>query len=141
MASCLIKPRRAADFRLAAPRLQVKWKFIMWLASRTERHVSTFIMKPFPSESHLRWRRLDVPGREEARIKQTAEGWRLKGQLEADEQRVHARSFVESCDARTPAGLRTGPSGPDTLPAATVAAARSGRRHPVKPERARTFPA
>jgi hypothetical protein len=48
------------------------------------------IMKPFPSESHMRWRRLDVPGREEAQIEQTAEGWHLTGQLEADEAGVRA---------------------------------------------------
>lgn len=38
----------------------------------------------------MRWRRLDVPGREEARIDQTVGGWRLTGQLEADEAGVRA---------------------------------------------------
>jgi uncharacterized protein len=56
------------------------------------------IMKSFPSESHMRWRRLDVPGREEARVEQTAEGWRLTGQLEADEASVHAQLiYVIEC--------------------------------------------
>jgi uncharacterized protein len=47
-------------------------------------------MKPLPGTSHLRWRRLDVPGREEARIEQTPGGWRLTGQLEAEEADVRA---------------------------------------------------
>ena len=48
-------------------------------------------MKPFPSKLHMRWRRLDVPGREEARIEQTADGWRLIGQLETEEATVRAQ--------------------------------------------------
>jgi hypothetical protein len=48
-------------------------------------------MKPFPSKSHMRWRRIDVPGREEARIEQTADGWRLTGQLEVEEGSVSAQ--------------------------------------------------
>lgn len=48
-------------------------------------------MKPFPSESHMRWRRLDVPGREDARIEQTADGWQLTGRLEADEAGVRVQ--------------------------------------------------
>ena len=56
-------------------------------------------MKPFPRESYMRWRRLDVPGREEARIEQTAEGWRLTGQLEAEEASVRARlMYVIECE-------------------------------------------
>jgi hypothetical protein len=56
-------------------------------------------MKPFPSESHMRWRRLDLPGREEARIEQTAEGWRLTGQLEADEANARAQlRYVIDCE-------------------------------------------
>src|SRR3954468_12322169 len=43
------------------------------------------IMTPFPSKVDVRWRRLDLPGREEARIEQTAGGWRLTGQLEIEE--------------------------------------------------------
>ena len=52
---------------------------------------SAMTMKPFPSKSHIRWRRIDVPGREEARIEQTANGWRLTGQLEVEEGGVSAQ--------------------------------------------------
>jgi uncharacterized protein len=56
-------------------------------------------MTSFPSESQMRWRRLDVPGREEARIQQTEEGWRLAGELEVDEASVHAElTYVIDCD-------------------------------------------
>lgn len=48
-------------------------------------------MRSFPPASHMRWRRLDVPGREDARIQQTPEGWLLTGELEADEAGVRAR--------------------------------------------------
>ena len=68
-------------------------------------------MKPFPSESHLRWRRLDVPGREEARIEQTADGWRLTGQLDADDAGIHAQlSYNIECerDWRTRRAVVTG---------------------------------
>jgi hypothetical protein len=47
----------------------------------------------------MRWRRLDVPGREEARIERIAEGWRLAGQLEAEEAGVRARlEYVIECE-------------------------------------------
>ena len=47
----------------------------------------------------MRWRRLDVPGREEARIEQTDEGWRLTGELEADEVSVRAQlMYVIECE-------------------------------------------
>jgi hypothetical protein len=47
----------------------------------------------------MRWRRLDVPGREEARIKQTTEGWRLTGQLKVDDAGVRARlNYVIECE-------------------------------------------
>lgn len=52
---------------------------------------SAMTMKPFPNKSHIRWRRIDVPGREEARIEQTADGWRLTGQLEVEEGSVSAQ--------------------------------------------------
>jgi hypothetical protein len=70
-------------------------------------------MKPLPRESHMRWRRLDVPGREEARIEQTAEGWRLTGALEVDEAGVHAQlRYVIECegDWRTRRAIVTGPA-------------------------------
>ncbi len=68
-------------------------------------------MKPFPSTSHMRWRRIDVPGREEARIEQTADGWRLTGQLEAEEGSVSAQlEYLIECerDWRTRQTLITG---------------------------------
>lgn len=48
-------------------------------------------MKPLPSKLHMRWRRLDVAGREEACIEQTADGWRLTGQLGTEEGTVRAQ--------------------------------------------------
>ena len=59
----------------------------------------------------MRWRRLDVPGREEARIEQTAEGWRLTGQLEAEEASVRAELwYVIDCERhwRTRRAIITG---------------------------------
>ena len=42
-------------------------------------------LRPFPAESHVRWRRLDVPGTEEARVVRTAGGWRLTGEVRVEE--------------------------------------------------------
>ena len=47
-------------------------------------------MKPFPSSLQMRWRRLDGPGREKARIEQTADGWRLAGRVETEEAAARA---------------------------------------------------
>ncbi len=61
----------------------------------------------------MRWRRLDVPGGEEARIEQTAEGWRLTGELEVDEAATQAQlSYVIECerDWRTRRAIVTGPA-------------------------------
>ncbi len=68
-------------------------------------------MKPFPTFLHRRWRRLDVPGSEAARIEQSAEGWRLTGRLEAEEADVRAElSYVIDCggDWRTREAVITG---------------------------------
>jgi hypothetical protein len=68
-------------------------------------------MNLFPNESRMRWRRIDVPGHEEARIEQTAEGWRLTGELEADEAGVRAQLlYVIECehDWRTRRAIVTG---------------------------------
>ena len=68
-------------------------------------------MKPFPRTSHMRWRRLDAPGREESRIQQTPDGWRLAGELEADEAGVRAQlAYVIQCerDWRTRRAVVTG---------------------------------
>jgi hypothetical protein len=57
------------------------------------------MMKPLPRRSDMHWRRLDGRGREEARVEQTAGGWRLTGQLETEEASVHARlRYVIDCD-------------------------------------------
>jgi hypothetical protein len=61
----------------------------------------------------MRWRRLDVPGREEARIEQTAGGWRLTGALEVEEAGVAAQLlYVVECepDWRTRRTIVTGPA-------------------------------
>ena len=59
----------------------------------------------------MRWRRLDVPGREEARIEQTTNGWRLTGRLEVREGGVRAQLvYVIDCerDWRTRRTIVTG---------------------------------
>ena len=68
-------------------------------------------MKPFPTKSHMRWRRIDVPGHEEARIEQTAGGWRLTGQLQVEEGSVSAQlGYLIECehDWRTRQAVVTG---------------------------------
>ncbi|HET9226087.1 MAG TPA: putative glycolipid-binding domain-containing protein [Thermoanaerobaculia bacterium] len=48
----------------------------------------------------MRWRRLDVPGHEEARVARTVIGWRLTGQLDVEDEGVAARlRYVIDCDA------------------------------------------
>ncbi len=39
----------------------------------------------------MRWRRLDLPGRERARIEKTPRGWHLTGELEIEEASARAR--------------------------------------------------
>jgi hypothetical protein len=59
----------------------------------------------------MRWRRLDVPGQEEARIEQTAGGWRLTGQVKAEETSIRAQlRYVIECahDWRTQWAVVTG---------------------------------
>jgi hypothetical protein len=47
----------------------------------------------------MRWRRLDVPGHEEARVDRTATGWRLTGELDVEETGVAARlRYAIDCD-------------------------------------------
>lgn len=68
-------------------------------------------MEPFPAQSHMRWRRIDVPGNEEARLDQTAGGWRLTGRLEVEEAGVRAKlDYLIECarDWRTRTALVTG---------------------------------
>jgi hypothetical protein len=53
----------------------------------------------FPLLSRIRWRRLDVPGREEACVERTVTGWRLSGELEVDEGGRAARlNYAVACD-------------------------------------------
>lgn len=48
----------------------------------------------------MRWRRLDVPGREEARVERTPGGWRITGELEVEEAELSARlRYTIECDA------------------------------------------
>jgi uncharacterized protein len=57
-------------------------------------------LSAFPAESRMRWRRLDVPGREEARVERTAGGWRLTGELEVDEGGIAAQlRYTIDCDS------------------------------------------
>ena len=68
-------------------------------------------MKAFPAQSHMRWRRIDVAGREEARIEQTAHGWRLTGELEVKEGGLSAQlGYLIECepDWRTRRAIVTG---------------------------------
>src|SRR5688500_6056764 len=56
-------------------------------------------LEPFPHESRVRWRRLDVPGREEAMIARTVNGWRLMGELDVAEPGVTAAlRYAIECD-------------------------------------------
>ena len=71
-------------------------------------------LRPFPRESRARWRRLDVPGREEACIEHTATGWRLSGELDVEEAGLVARlRYVIECDPewRTRSALVEGDAG------------------------------
>jgi uncharacterized protein len=75
-------------------------------------------VRRFPSKSHMRWRRLDVPGREEAHIEQTSDGWSLTGQLEAEEASVRAQlRYVIECepDWRTRSAVVTGSASGDPI--------------------------
>ena len=56
-------------------------------------------MRPFPAESSMRWRRLDGPGHETARVRRSTTGWLLTGEVEVGqgEATVRVRYAVE-CD-------------------------------------------
>ena len=48
----------------------------------------------------MRWRRTDVPGREEARVIRTTDGWRLTGELEVQEATLAAQlHYTIDCDS------------------------------------------
>lgn len=68
-------------------------------SARTAGAEPAMTLHPFPPESRLRWRRLDVPGREQARVEQTAAGWRLTSELDAEDEGVAARlRYTIDCD-------------------------------------------
>ena len=59
----------------------------------------------------MRWRRVDVPGSEEARVERTSDGWRLTGALEVEDEGVAASlRYAIDCDEhwRTRAALIEG---------------------------------
>lgn len=54
---------------------------------------------PFPPDTVIRWRRLDVFGHEHARIHRVPSGWRLQGKVEVRESGVSAQlDYVVECD-------------------------------------------
>jgi uncharacterized protein len=56
---------------------------------------------PWPGDLRAEWRRLDVPGREEARIETTPGGIRLSGDLDVEEAGLKARlRYTIHCDER-----------------------------------------
>ena len=56
---------------------------------------------PFPASSRMRWSRLDVPGHEEASIERVADGWRLNGHVDVEEDGGSAQlSYVIDCDTQ-----------------------------------------
>lgn len=68
-------------------------------------------LRDFPADSRMRWRRLDVPGTEEAHVARVDGGWRLTGALTVEEDGVAARlRYAIDCDAgwRTRAALVEG---------------------------------
>ena len=57
-------------------------------------------LRPFPVASRMRWRRLDVPGHEDARVERANGGWRLTGELDVQEAGVPAHlRYAIDCDA------------------------------------------
>lgn len=81
-------------------------------------------LRPFPPDSRMRWRRTDVPGREDARVESVRDGWRLTGALEVQETGVDARlRYIIDCDEhwRTRAALIQGTASGRTIRFALVA--------------------
>jgi hypothetical protein len=75
-------------------------------------------LRPFPNELRGRWRRLDVPGHEEACIQHTAEGWRLTGELDVEESNLTAQlRYAIECNAewRTRSALVEGTAGGEPI--------------------------
>ena len=81
-------------------------------------------LRPFPTESHMRWRRTDVPGFEEARANRTPAGWRLVGDVDVKEAGLATRMhYVIDCDAewRTRAAVIQGESAGHSIQIALTA--------------------
>jgi hypothetical protein len=57
------------------------------------------MLEQVPAQARLVWKRIDVPGREEARVERTSVGWILSGELNVEEagQSVQLHYAVE-CD-------------------------------------------
>ena len=57
-------------------------------------------LRDLPRSSRARWRRLDVPGHEDARIERILDGWRLDGEVEVEEAATAARiRYAIECHA------------------------------------------
>jgi uncharacterized protein len=62
-------------------------------------NVDMITLRPFPTASRMRWRRMDAPGHEEAHIERTTSGWRLTGELDIEEADLAARlHYTIECD-------------------------------------------
>lgn len=86
-------------------------------------------LRPFPAASRMIWRRLDAPGREEARITQTETGWHLTGEVTVEEAGIVARlRYVIHCDAawRTRSAVIEGTAGGSAV---RIALAADGAGH------------
>lgn len=71
-------------------------------------------LPPFPPDSRMRWRRLDVPGTEAAHVVAGETGWRLTGELAVEEAGLAARlRYAIDCDPqwRTRSALIEGEAG------------------------------
>lgn len=59
----------------------------------------TSALEPLPDACHIRWRRVDISGSEEAGIARTSNGWRLQGRVEVEESGVLAQlAYVIECE-------------------------------------------
>lgn len=95
-------------------------------------------LQPFPDQSSLVWRRVDVPGREDARTERTSIGWSLTGELNVEEAgRSVQLHYAIECDRewRTRSAMVQGMAGGSPIRIALEADGRgnwtrSGRPHP-----------
>ncbi len=93
-------------------------------------------LRPFPKESRMRWRRTDVPGREEACVERTATGWRLTGELDVAEAGLAARlRYVIECDPewRTRSAVIEGEAGGSPIRVALTADGAGNWAHDAAP--------